>query len=316
MNQLRKDYVLNRFVIIASERAKRPDQFKKESSREPDDKKCFFCPGNEKLTPPEIGSVLDRGNWLIRWFANKFSAVSHDENVPLRTDNDFFTWGSAFGYHEVIVETPLHTEQLWDLSEDHLMKVMKVYADRIETLSKKDGVEYVDVFKNHKKEAGTSVVHSHSQVVAYNLLPSVVKQKIEDCKTKFDSCPYCAIIERERGSERFVSENETFIAITPYASRFPFEVLIMPKRHVTKLEELTDREFCELGQILKPILAKLKELGAPFNYYFHYGPGDKDLHLQLEITPRLATWAGFELSTGTIINSVPPENAARFYKEE
>ena len=315
MPELRKDYILDRYVIISTERSKRPHEFKQPVKRVKK-KVDYFARGNEKLTPPEIGRIegTKKGEWKMRWFPNKFPAVKTEGNSAIRTDNEFYTYADAFGYHEIIVETPTN-KQLWDLKEEDIKEVLHIYAARIKELSNKKGVKYVAVFKNHGEKGGTSIVHSHSQIIAYAIVPNYVKDKIEACK-HYGGDPYGKIIENEKNSDRRCFENEHFVAFAPYASRFNFEIAVFPKRYIERMEELSDKEYSDLAEIMKKILLKLKELNAPYNYYVHYAPEGENLRLHIEVTPRLATWAGFELSTETVINSVMPEDAARFYRGE
>jgi UDPglucose--hexose-1-phosphate uridylyltransferase len=313
MGELRKDYILDRYAIIATERGRRPHQFE----QKPADKKvdmCFFCPGNENTTPPEIGRTEANGKWKMRWFPNKFPAVQPKGNFVVRTDNTFFTFSDAFGYHEVIVETPDHEKELADLSVQDIKELLKVYALRINELGKKEGVKYVCLFKNSGKEAGTSIIHTHTQIITCNHVPKDVDDEIW-ATCQYPGCPYCSIIEIEKGSFRRCYENRTFVAFAPYASRFPFEIWVFPKRHVKTMDELRDDEYNDFADIMSRILKKLHKLNAPYNFFIHYAPEGKDLHLHLEVTPRLATWAGFELSSGVIINAMPPEQAAEYYRE-
>jgi len=312
--ELRKDYILDRWVYIATNRSKRPKEFKKEEKLKKE-KTCFFCPGNEKLTPPEIGRIEEDGNWIIRWFPNKFPAVTPEGDPNLRTDNTFFTFASGYGNHEVIAETNDHKKQLWDLPAEHIEKLLKVYKERIEQLSKLDNTKYVLIFKNHGREGGTSLIHSHTQVTSLNTIPTLVKNEVEASK-KFDQCPHCDIINIEKGSDRRCFENNTFVAFCPYASRFNFEIWLFPKAHKKSIIELNNEEFKDMAEILDKILKKLRELNLSYNFFLHNAPDNKDLHFHMEITPRFATWAGFEISTDSIINSVTPENAAKFYRGE
>ncbi len=308
MGELRKDYILDRWVIIATERGQRPHQFKQLG--EMSEAKDFFAPGNEHLCPPEIYRKEKNSGWQIRVFPNKFPAVKPEGTSIIKTDNKFYTYSDAFGKHEVIVETP-DNRQMWDLSVAEIKDVLEVYKLRVNEILKIPGIRYVCIFKNHKKEAGTSIIHSHSQVIAYDNVPRVVQEKIQASK-RYDSCPYCEIIQREKDSRRRCFENANFIAFTPYASRFPFEMLILPKDHKRNLDEL---DLGELADIMKKVLVKLRELNAPYNYILHYSPADENLHFQIEVLPRLTTWAGFEYS-GTVINPMPPEKAAEFYRRQ
>jgi UDPglucose--hexose-1-phosphate uridylyltransferase len=314
--ELRKDYILDRYVIISSGRGKRPFEFKKECSENNDDpSKCFFCPGHEDQTPPEIGRIPSGDNWQLRWFPNKFAVVTKEGDPSIRTDNKFFTFASGYGFHEVIVETNDHSKQLADLEIEQIKMLLGIYIERINNLSKKENIEYVSIFKNHGREAGTSLVHSHSQIIAYNKLPNLIKDKVQAVKN-YSSCPYCEIINIEKDSDRRCFENNNFVAFSPYASRFHFEIWIFPKDHIKNITDMTDPQIWELAEILKKALSRLKELNISYNMALFYSPHGEDLHFHIEITPRQAIWAGFELLTEDIINSMSPEDSARFYRGE
>jgi len=309
--ELRKHYFLDRWVVIAAARAKRPKQFHEESHGK--EGTCFFCPGNEHTTPPEIGRIPLNDSWKFRWFPNKFPAVEEKGNPNIETHNKFFTFASSYGHHEVIAETPEHDKQLWDLSREDMAELFLIYKNRIEELSEKPNIKYVTIFKNHGAKAGTSLIHSHTQIVGQNHLPTIIEEKLKHSK---DSCPYCEIIEVEKNSDRRCFENESFIAFTPYASRFNYEIWLMPKKHISNLTFMTNDDVIYLSDILKKILDKLKELNLPYNYYLQYAPKGESLHFHIEVIPRLATWAGYEYATETIINSVSPEDAAKYYRGE
>ena len=313
--ELRKDYVLDRYVILATNRGKRPSQFKVEDdslSNLPElDENCPFCPGNEDKTPEEKGRVEHNGTWKFRWFDNKFAAVDINGDHVVRTDNEFFTFANAFGKHEVIVETPKHNKQLWDLDEHELSELISVYNFRLEELSRIPGIKYVCLFKNHGPKAGTSLIHSHSQIIAYNVVPFWVRELIK-AVAKFEGCPFCRVIERERNSDRSIMETDNFLTFTPYASQYPFEVLIFPKKHIRFLNDLREH-FDELALHLRQILLKLKELNCSYNIVWLNSTFDKDLHFHIRIIPRITTPGGFEFY-GTHINVVAPEDAAHFYR--
>lgn len=312
--ELRKDYILDRWVIIATDRKKRLQQFKKDSIHN-NDGLCFFCPGNEHLTPPEIGRVPLNDSWQLRWFSNKFPAVKPEGNPLIQTHNEFFTFSDAYGHHEVIAETPNHNSQLWDLSTDELYTLFTIYCHRVNELEKQPHIKYATIFKNHGAEAGTSLIHSHTQIAAINFIPKSIREECLTYKSQ-DDCPHCRIIEIEKNSERRCFENKRFVAFTPYASRFNFEVWVFPKHHLKTFKEFTEEDYHDLAEIMKNILTKLKALNAPYNYFVHYSPKEENLHFHIEITPRLSKWAGFEFSTETIINTVSPEDAARFFRGE
>ncbi len=317
--ELRKDYILDRWVIIAPGRGKRPEEFKTNDDIYANDagpQKCFFCPGNESLTPSETGRVKDNSShWKLRWFPNRFPAVDRRGNPAVRNDNKYFTFSDAYGDHQVVVETKEHHKQLIDLSEDEIMDLLKVYSNRIDDMINQPNINYVCVFKNEGPKAGTSVVHSHSQIVSLNIIPPEVREKLDAVK-KYPSCPYCDIIKIENKSFRHVHEDDTTVTFTPYASRFNFEVWIFPKNHYKTLVDFSQDELFDLAAAIKRVLRKMKEINANFNMVMFYAPKGDDLHFHIEILPRTATWAGFEFGTGVTINTVSPEDAAMFYRGE
>ena len=312
MGIIRKDYVLERWVYYATERRKRPQEFKKAYLKE-ESKICYFCPGNGHLTPPEIGRLEFKGSWKMRWFLNKFPAVEKKGTAKLKS-RKYFSEGSSYGVHEVIVETQHHKSQLADLPAQQIRELLEVYRIRIKELSKLKDIKYVEIFKNHGRDAGTSLVHSHTQVTALSQIPALVA---EECKAsvKNKKCLYCEIIKKESKSKRKIFETKNVVAFAPFASRFNYETWIFTKKHRKTMEELEENELDELAFSLKRILSKLKKINVSYNFFVHYSPAKENLHFHIEITPRIATWGGFELGTNFTINSVLPEDAARFYRK-
>jgi len=308
MIELRKDYILDRWVIISEGRGKRPKQFKKQETVQ--DATCFFCPGNESMTPQEIGRIAQGDSWKIRWFPNKFAAVVPD--VYAAPNKGGLITMPAFGYHEVIAETSDHTKQLWDLSQEDLLALLRVYQARYRELMQRKNVKYVQVFKNHGREAGTSIIHTHTQLVTLPIIPPALLQEIR-AANKGGKCQYCEIIKQESKTERKAIETEHFIAICPYASRFNYELWIFPKQHYKTMLDIPPETTKDLSVMMSKVLAKLKELDCAFNYYLHYAPAGKNFHFHIKVTPRMSTWAGFEFSSDVVINSVRPEDAAAFY---
>lgn len=317
MSELRKDYLLNRFVIISKGRAHRPQENGKAASLSKDN--CPFCPEHEEMLPTIINEIKKDDKWIIRVIPNKFSAVSLDGDPRIQTHNRFYTFASAYGTHEVIIETPDHGVELEDLSEEHIHGILKTYVWRIRALNDLPNIKYVSVFKNRGKEAGASLNHAHSQIIAYNIKPSWISEELMAAYKYFienETCPYCEIIENERVSDRRVVENEFFAAFTPYASRFPYEIWVFPKTHYANLAQLRNDELFSLAGLLKKILLRLDDLGKPpYNLKVHNAElKGENFHFHIEISPRLSVWAGFELETGTVINTVSPEDAASFYR--
>lgn len=313
MIELRKDYILDRWSYIALGRGKRPQETETAANGPIAGGTCYFCPGNESLTPPETGRLSGGDGWRMRWFPNKFPAVDPE----LRSEIilcDFHTRAEAFGYHEVIVETPDHSRQLAGLSAEEICLVLRAYAARMAELSQREGVRYVQIFKNNGAEGGCSIAHSHSQIIAGGLVPRYVLEKVESAK-KFDHCPYCDIIRQEEASERMIAANDTFVAFATFAPRFNFEVLIFPKEHHRNLTDISEAEFDDLAQVFHKILARLNRIGAAYNFFLHVSPVGEDLHFHFEIAPRLNIWAGFELATDSYVITTSPEEAAAFYRE-
>ena len=312
MGILRKDYFLDRWTFFAAGRKKRPMEFKLDGKQDSSEKTCLFCPSNIHLTPKEIGRVEEKGAWKIRWFPNKFPAVQLKGSPNLNKKNKFLLEGNTYGVHEVIVETPEHNKQVADLDIDHIKEVLEVCLLRVKILSKDKNIKYVTVFKNNGPLAGTSLVHSHIQVASLSILPSEIDAKIKAAK-KLNHCPYCSIIRLESKSKRRIIETKNALAFAPFASRFNYEAWILPKRHIAGIE-LKDGELDDMSMILKKILSKLKSINASYNFYFQYSKKEDNLHFHIEVAPRIAKWAGFEYSTGAAINSVLPEDAAKFYR--
>ena len=307
MNEIRRDYLLDRYVIVAENRGKRPyDYVQKAPPAQVMEGVCVFCPGNEHLTPPETGRVGGK-RWLARSFYNKFPAVADE-------------FPNACGSHEVLVETPEHIPKMSHLSERQIAAGLELYSQRIRSLYGRKCADYALIFKNEGAAAGISLTHTHSQLLALPKIPRLPSEelsKFSEYKRKTGRCPYCDVVRKEGKSPRKVFENASFIAIAPYASRVPFELLILPKKHAKSVTELTPAELLLLAKILKKSLSRLDTmLNSPaFNYCLHVQPRGKDFHFHIELLPRLSIWAGFELGAEMYINPMPPEKAAKAYRE-
>lgn len=331
LNEIRKDYLLDRWVIIAAERARRPTDFLTKTSEKIETKteNCPFCPGNEKMTPPAFLLYLPsdggirrekdqngkrRKNWLVRCIPNLYPALTSRRPVALST-NEPLRRMDGVGAHEVIVESPRHDEHPDRAPLRQLELVVQAYVDRLKSLSKWD---YVSIFRNHRKEAGASLSHAHSQIIATPMIPKTISDELIAVKTKYQQtgvCPYCKIIELERNGPRHIYENENFIAFAPWASVYPFEFWLFPKKHQQTLLQLQDDEKKDLAKALKVCLGGLAKIlnDPPYCYGFHIAPTrekNEYFHWHLEIYPKLTIHAGFEISTGIFINVAPPEMAA------
>ena len=316
MNELRRDYILDRWVIIAENRGKRPNDFiQKPRPEKP--KVCYFCPGNEHTTPPEIDRIEEGGRWIVRCFPNKFPATIDEFNEE---KNGLLRRMPSYGTHEVIAETPNHNESLGDLDVGHIVKVFEMYSRRIKEISIDRNIRYINVFKNYGHRGGASLSHSHTQLIALPLIPKTVMDEInasENYKKNTGNCPFCDIWKLESKGERRIYEDEFTVAFAPFASRFNFEVWIMPKRHLRTLSDMSEKELFSFSTAVKKILHRLDESlrYPPFNFFIHYAPEGHDLHFHLEFAPRLSRFAGLEFGSEIVINAVSPEVAAKHYKE-
>ncbi len=303
-SELRKLYFLNKFVLITPGRAKRPRDVKEETMIRRVGK-CVFCPENIEKDLVIEEYCCNGKYWDILILKNKFPAVTPDNP-------------RAYGYQEVVVETPYHTKVLAELPLVHLEKLLKVYQDRTVALARDKKIEYILIFKNEGSKAGASIVHDHSQIFAIDMLPPDVEEELRlarGYKEKLGRCPYCDIWKKEMKSPRCIWEDKWVAVFAPYASQFHYEAWILPKRHLDNITKLNNSEIKSFARALKLILGKLHELGLSYNYFFHQVVSDTDQHFYLKIEPRDSVWAGVELGSGLVINSISPEQAARFYRK-
>lgn len=337
MPELRKDPVVGRWVIIATERAKRPSDFESATDG-PVTSSCVFCEGRESETPPEVyavraeGTQADGPGWDVRVIPNKYPALNATGQLD-REGVGLCDMANGIGVHEVIVETPAHGPDMADLSAEHVAKVMQTYRRRILDLEEDERLKYVLIFKNQGQSAGASLQHAHSQLIATPITPKRVKEKLDGAKQYFDykhRCIFCDYIKQEIEifGERLVEETTHFVALSPFAARFPFETWILPKRHMLDFTLIEDEEVTDLGRLLKLILMKLRTAlhSPPYNYVLHMAPYrrprggywttiERDYHWHIELIPRLTRVAGFEWGSGFYINPTPPEVATETLRE-
>jgi UDPglucose--hexose-1-phosphate uridylyltransferase len=329
MPELRKDPILGRWVIISTERGRRPSDFVLESKR-PKGGFCPLCEGNEDKTPPEIMAFRNNGTppntpgWTLRVVPNKFPALRIEGELD-REGQGIYDMMNGIGAHEVIIETPQHHETLTTLSLKAVQDVLWAYRTRIIDLRRDKRFRYVLVFKNHGESAGASLEHSHSQIIALPILPKRVSEEIEGSKNYFhykERCIFCDIIRQELNQRsRLINENKSFLSVTPFASRFPFETWILPKNHYASFEYMESSQYELAAQILSDTLQRLNQVleDPPYNYVIHTSPFpevDSDYyHWHFEIMPKLTKVAGFEWGTGFYINPTPPEEAAEYMRE-
>jgi len=329
MPELRQNFFTKEWVIIATERAKRPEEMATHRAAPAVTsfvETCPFCPGNENKTPPEIlRSPTTAGEpWAVRVIPNKFAALS-SEVQPTRSLQHLRRRIDGFGFHEVIIDSPDHARCMALLSDEHVASILRVYRERYNTLSVDRRVNHITIFKNHGADAGASLQHPHSQLIATPVIPSQVRHRLHEALRHYDDvgeCMFCHMVEREvEDQTRIVLKSEHFVALEEFASATPFATHIFPLRHMASFSEITDLEIADLARVLRTLLAKIYVgLENPdLNYTVRSGPteynGARHFHWYVSVIPRLTRVAGFELGSGMFINSVLPEAAAEFLRK-
>jgi len=326
MPELRKDPIIGRWVIIATERAKRPSAYVT-SHEKLKAAFCPFCRGQEHHTPPEVlayrdaSTERDTPGWWVRVVPNKFPALQIEGPIR-RVGDGMYDRMNGVGAHEVIIETPEHDLSLADHPPRQVQEILWAFRDRVIELRKDQRFRYIMIFKNHGREAGASLDHPHSQIIALPIVPKRVQEEIEGARRYWDykeRCVFCDILHQEEKDQvRIVSENSSFIAVTPFASRFPFETWILPREHGLYFHELQKNQVVDLAEILRGLLSRMKAIlsDPPYNFMVHTAPfehsGIPYYHWHIEVIPKLTSVAGFEWGTGFYINPTPPEDAARY----
>jgi len=330
MPELRKDPIIDRWVIISTERGKRPVFFTEEASPSKVSM-CPLCSGNENMTPPEVfairpdGSPPNSPNWTLRVVPNKFPALRIEGDLN-KEGVGLYDRMNGIGAHEVIVETPVHGQTLSNMDVHGIQNVLIAYRERVLDLTKDRRFKYIMIFKNHGSVAGASLDHSHSQLIALPIVPRRVLEEINGGLAYYkykDRCIFCDIITQEKEDNvRIVFENARVIALSPYASRFPFEVWILPKEHEPYfISSNRDDNYFSAAEVLSAVLKRYDKVlnSPPYNYMIHTTPfGDgatPHYHWHMEVIPRLTKMAGFEWGTGFYINPTPPEEATVYLRE-
>ncbi|MDD3652987.1 MAG: galactose-1-phosphate uridylyltransferase [Desulfotomaculaceae bacterium] len=329
MSEWRKDPIVDRWVIISTERGKRPNDYK-EIWGQKNTLECPLCEGKEKLTPPEIiayrepASQKDTPGWWVRVVPNKFPAVNIEGEPSLR-QMGIYQVMNGVGAHELIIETTHHEPSLDAQTVKQVEEVIWIWRDRSMDLRKDSRMKYIQIFKNTGPVAGASLEHTHSQLIATPLVPVEVSQELEGVKAyhaRHGTCVYCDMIRQEAAEkERVIIDSEHFFCFSPYASRFPFETWILPKEHQHDFGQIHEELVRDLAGVFRAILRKLAVLikNMPYNVVLHTSPVNTQeeihYHWHLEIMPRLTIMAGFELGTGYFINPTSPEIAAQAMRE-
>jgi UDPglucose--hexose-1-phosphate uridylyltransferase len=339
MPELRYDPLQHRWVIISTERAARPSDLH-DSTKYNSVKACPFCEGFESSTPPEIWSIREPNTspnspgWKVRIVPNKFPALKIEAGGK-KFGIGLYDMIEGVGAHEVIIETPKHDLSLPDLPPEQVKWVLLAYRERLRDLYKDTRFKYVLIFKNHGMSAGASLAHPHSQLIATPIVPRNINIKLQTAKSHYEKkerCLICDLIQQEISTNtRVVSIENGFVAFTPYASRFPFELFVAPVEHNYSFVEVSDDELERFAHFLKNILYRLKQVlnDPPYNFVLNTSPNIEakpkfsdqwvtikyDYHWHIEVIPRLVRIAGFEWGSGFYINPTIPEEAAKYLRD-
>ncbi len=347
-SELRHDWLADRWVIVAPQRSERPEDFSHVVSVHNDSSHCPFCSGHEIETPQPVASYNDSsgdGGWQVRVVPNKFPAVNHGSSridspqdvmgagphlesfsppfseVVANAPIDLYARRELTGGHEVIIESPLHLQSLSQLDRETVGLVFRAYRDRLAFWRQERKTTYAVVFKNVGHDAGASLAHTHSQLIATDILPTEVKrhiQRMEQFVSIEGTCLFCRMVADELEQEqRIVEKSENYVAFCPFASRLPSMVTILPKAHNSTFESLTCESLCELSWLTHSIIRRIEFCypRAAYNFVIHTAPDNyqesRAFHWRMELFPRLTKVAGFEWGSDCYINPIAPEKAAR-----
>jgi len=327
--QLRKDPVLNQWVIISPERGKRPSDFKSPPKIEEDITHCPFCEGNEHMTSGEVlafrkaGTEANTKGWWVRIVPDIAPILTPCTDAN-REGFGMFDAMNALGVHEMVIEFPGHYDSIATAELEQVKEIIWAYKQRLLEIKKNPSYKHFMIIKNSGL-AVSSVSHEHSQIIATPIIPKRVEEEIEGAREYFryhDRCLFCDIVKQElRTASRLVYENDGFVVFCPFASRFPFEMEITPKQHLPFFENIETDNIASFADALREALIKMNALlpEQPYNFVLHTSPCSdayKDYyHWHLSLMPKLTKTAGFEWGSGFYINPTPPEDAAELLRK-
>ena len=329
MSELRKDPITGRWVIISTDRRKRPSDFRLEPVHIKPDPSCPFCEGHEHMTKGELlsrrrnGSHPNQPGWDLRVVPNQFPVLRVEGGLE-RQGEGLFDKMNGIGAHEVIIESPKHDDTLATMSPETVEQVLSAFRERVLDLKQDRRFRYIIIFKNHGAAAGASLDHSHSQLIALPIVPREVRDEVDGAKAHFASkerCVFCDIVRQELADgRRVIAESPEMVALAPYAPRFPFETWIMPRRHQARYEDGQRHEYAALARMLGDILRRMNRMlkSPPYNLLIHSAPMSEPAdyyHWHVEIIPKLTKVAGFEWATGFYLNPTAPEEAAQVLRD-
>lgn len=327
MNELRYNIVTGDWVIIARERSQRPMEYVEPQVSVPESTpylaSCPFCPGNESETAREEYSISGPEGWLIRVVPNRFPALSRT-GERMRHMGTLHRHVTGVGIHDVVIEHRRHDLAIARMSASDVARIFWVYRERFREIRNDPRIEAIVVFRNHRDAAGSSLHHPHSQILATPIVPAQFRGRIETAIRHYDTfgeCVFCSMVKSEIGEgSRVVVESEHFVSFIPYAALTPFHTWIVPRKHASSFDAISDVEVSDLGAIVRSVLARLRAgLGDPaYNYIIRTIPirtlNTEYFHWYLTIVPRLIRAAGFELGSGMFINATLPEENAEFLR--
>lgn len=339
-SELRHDWLADRWVIIAPQRNERPFDFVRYVDVPNEIVECPFCLGREACTPGAVASYASHNanghdKWSVRVVPNKFPAVQAELDLS-RSDErrgnenpldaqplpsiDLFKRRNLTGGHEVIVESPLHLHSISQLAREETQLVFQAYRDRLAYWLTEQRLCYAVVFKNVGQDAGASLVHTHSQLIATDILPPDVQRSAERMEMYYQqegTCLFCRMLENElEHGARVVEQTPDFVAFCPFASRLPSLVTILPLNHQSRFELLAEAQLQQLSWLTHRMVRRIEKCypHAAYNFVIHTAPGcrqhEQSFHWRLELFPRLTKVAGFEWGSDCYINPLAPEDAA------
>lgn len=328
MPELRQNIITREWVIIATERAKRPDQFCRHAAAEDEhpiyDAACPFCPGNEHLSPVQNWQYPEEGPWQIRVVPNLYPALTGNEPAR-RSINGIYRSMNGIGIHDVVIEHPEHNLIFPLMTVRQISDVFHAFRARYRQISMDERIEAITIFRNHGKSAGTSIVHPHSQIIATPIVPAQIRQRVEYATRYFDDngeCMFCRTLQDELSDgARIIAETPGFVSFIPYAALSPFHIWTFPRRHSASFESISNEEIADIAANISVVLRKLYTgLKNPdFNIAIRSVPvkdnNPEYYHWYLSIIPRVSTAAGFEIGSGMYINTGIPEQSAAFIRD-
>ena len=324
MPELRKDPITGRWVVVSTERQKRPNDFTLHRATVVGREHCPFCPGHEAMTPPEVlayrqnGSSPNGPGWDLRVVPNRFPALRVEGTLDRQADG-MFDRMTGIGAHEVVIETTDHDKTFATMSEAEIARVLWAFRDRVHDLKNDIRFRYILLFKNHGAGAGATLEHGHSQLIALPIVPNFVREEIEGARRHFqdkERCVFCDILHQEvAAGTRVIHENAGMVALSPYASRVPFETWVLPRGHAARYEDAPRNVIDSLAGMLKSLVGRIERAleAPPYNLIVHTAPLSEDtgafFHWHVELMPRVSRVAGFEWGSGFYINPTSPEEA-------